>query len=153
MAPRILVIEDNSANLELVRYLLTHSGYTVLAAQDGAQGVAMARQERPELVICDLQLPNLDGYQVLAQLRGVLAAVQSTEMSEEHQNDRPVAPEITEPVRRSGVVDQRRLGERSEIHTGEPIGASHSCVSTTSPVADRRGNAYGLCNAYGKLRF
>ncbi len=70
MAPRILVIEDNSANLELVRYLLTHSGYTVLAAQDGAQGVAMARQERPELVICDLQLPNLDGYQVLAQLRG-----------------------------------------------------------------------------------
>jgi len=52
----------------------------------------------------------------LAQLRGMLAAVQSTEMSEEHQHDRPVAPEITDPVWLSGGVDQRRLGERSEIH-------------------------------------
>ena len=69
MAARILVIEDNAANLELVRYLLTCSGHTVLMASDGAQGVAVARQERPDLVICDLQMPMLDGYEVLAQLR------------------------------------------------------------------------------------
>lgn len=70
MAARILVIEDNAANLELVRYLLTYSGYTVLPASDGAQGLALARQERPDLIICDLQMPELDGYQVLEQLRG-----------------------------------------------------------------------------------
>ncbi|MEO8806247.1 MAG: response regulator [Burkholderiaceae bacterium] len=70
MAARILVIEDNAANLELVRYLLTFSGYTVLSAPDGAQGVALAREERPDLIICDLQMPKLDGYQVLEQLRG-----------------------------------------------------------------------------------
>lgn len=70
MAARILVIEDNAANLELVRYLLTFNGHSVLVARDGAQGVALARQERPDLVICDLQMPVLDGYQVLAQLRG-----------------------------------------------------------------------------------
>ena len=69
MAARILIIEDNAANLELVRYLLAHSGYTVLMARDGAQGVALARQERPDLIVCDLQMPVLDGYQVLAQLR------------------------------------------------------------------------------------
>ena len=69
MAARILVIEDNAANLELVRYLLTFSGYTVLTARDGAQGAALAAQERPDLIICDLQMPVLDGYQVLAQLR------------------------------------------------------------------------------------
>jgi two-component system, cell cycle response regulator DivK len=69
MAARILVIEDNPANLELVRYLLAYSGYTVLEARNGAQGVALARQEGPDLIICDLQLPLLDGYQVLAQLR------------------------------------------------------------------------------------
>jgi len=70
MTARILVIEDNAANLELVRYLLTYSGYTVLPASDGAQGLALARQERPDLIICDLQMPELDGYQVLEQLRG-----------------------------------------------------------------------------------
>jgi CheY-like chemotaxis protein len=69
MVARILVIEDNAANMELVRYLLTCSGYTVLTARDGRQGLATVLQERPDLVICDLQMPVLDGYQVLAQLR------------------------------------------------------------------------------------
>src|SRR5207248_1793479 len=60
----------------------------------------------------------------LAQLRGMLAAVQSTEMSKEHQHDRPVAPEIAEAMRFSGTVDERRLGQNREIHTGEPIGTA-----------------------------
>lgn len=70
MAARILVIEDNAANLELVRYLVSFSGYAVLEARDGAQGVVMALQERPDLIICDLQMPVMDGYEVLARLRG-----------------------------------------------------------------------------------
>ena len=57
----------------------------------------------------------------LAQLRGMFTTVQSTEVSEEHQDNRPVVPEITEPVWFSGVVDQRCLGEDGEIHSGEPI--------------------------------
>ncbi len=69
MLARILVVEDNAANLELVRYLLAFSGYTVMEARDGLQGVEIALQERPDLIICDLQMPLLDGYQVLAQLR------------------------------------------------------------------------------------
>jgi two-component system cell cycle response regulator DivK len=69
MAARILVIEDNAANLELVRYLLASGGHTVLIARDGAQGFALARQEQPDLIVCDLQMPVLDGYQVLARLR------------------------------------------------------------------------------------
>jgi two-component system cell cycle response regulator DivK len=69
MAARILVIEDNVANLELVRYLLAFTGYTVSQASDGGQGIALACQERPDLILCDLQMPVVDGYQVLAQLR------------------------------------------------------------------------------------
>jgi len=69
MVARILVIEDNAANLELVRYLLAFTGYTVLEAHNGERGLAMAREERPDLIICDLQMPLLDGYGVLAQLR------------------------------------------------------------------------------------
>jgi hypothetical protein len=59
---------------------------------------------------------------VLAQLRGVLAAVQSTEVSKEHQHDRPVAPKISEAMPFSGPVDERRLGQKREIHAVEPIG-------------------------------
>ena len=69
MLARILVIEDNSANMELVRYLLAFNGYTVLQACDGAHGLEMAVRDRPDLIICDLQMPLLDGYQLLARLR------------------------------------------------------------------------------------
>jgi hypothetical protein len=65
----------------------------------------------------------------------MLAAVQSTEMSEEHQHDRPVAPEITQPVWFSGAVDERRLGERGEIHTGEPIYSSpRALIGRAMPI-------------------
>jgi two-component system cell cycle response regulator DivK len=69
MTTRIAIIEDNVANLELVRYLLAHSGYEMMMARDGSQGMALIVKERPHLVICDLQMPGMDGYQVLAQLR------------------------------------------------------------------------------------
>ncbi|MBA5686634.1 response regulator [Rugamonas apoptosis] len=69
MAASILVIEDNPANMNLMVYLLEAYGYRVLSAWDGEQGVAAARRERPDLVLCDLRLPRLDGYGVLRQLK------------------------------------------------------------------------------------
>lgn len=69
MLARILVVEDNTANMELVCYLLAFNGYTVLQARDGAQGLEMAVRHRPDLIVCDLQMPLLDGYQVLSRLR------------------------------------------------------------------------------------
>jgi CheY-like chemotaxis protein len=75
MLARILIVEDNAANLELVRYLLSYHGYTLLLARDGPQGVALALQEKPDLILCDLQMPGYDGYQVLRELRGKLSTV------------------------------------------------------------------------------
>jgi len=69
MSARILVIEDNVANMELAEYLLKTAGYTCLAATDGAQGLQAVRRERPDLIVCDLQMPILDGYAVLRELR------------------------------------------------------------------------------------
>jgi CheY-like chemotaxis protein len=66
---RILIIEDNPTNLDLMVYLLNAFGYVALTATDGERGVAAARSERPELIVCDVQLPKLDGYGVVAQLR------------------------------------------------------------------------------------
>jgi two-component system cell cycle response regulator len=66
---RILVIEDNAANLELMTYLLKAFGHSVLTAGDGSGGLEAARRESPELIICDIQLPGMDGYEVARQLK------------------------------------------------------------------------------------
>ncbi len=69
MSARILVIEDNAANLELMRYLLHAFGHEPLAAQDGAGGLARAGAEAPALILCDVQMPGMDGYAVLRAIR------------------------------------------------------------------------------------
>jgi two-component system cell cycle response regulator len=67
---RILIVEDNPANLELMRYLLQAFGHIVSAATDGEQGEALARDQAPDLVLCDLQLPGIDGFEVARRLKG-----------------------------------------------------------------------------------
>ena len=67
---RILIIEDNPANIELMSFLLSAYGHTPLSAADGPRGVAAARSERPELIACDVNLPGMDGFAVLAELKG-----------------------------------------------------------------------------------
>jgi len=69
VSARILVIEDNATNMELMVYLLRAFGYTPLSASDGEAGVAAARRELPDLIICDVHLPKLDGYGVVAALK------------------------------------------------------------------------------------
>jgi two-component system, cell cycle response regulator DivK len=66
---RILVIEDNPANLELARYVLEASGNTVFAAPDGESGLGLALAEPPDLVICDLQLPGIDGIELAKRMK------------------------------------------------------------------------------------
>jgi CheY-like chemotaxis protein len=69
MPALILIVEDNEANLNLVRYLLQHRGYRIVTAVDGNAGVAMAQAHHPDLILCDLQMPGLDGFGVLRTLR------------------------------------------------------------------------------------
>lgn len=69
MSARILIIEDNPANMELMTYLLQAFGHTVLPVYNGEEGVETARRELPDLIICDVHLPRMDGYGVLEQLK------------------------------------------------------------------------------------
>jgi two-component system cell cycle response regulator len=66
---RVLVIEDNPASLDLMVYLLKAFGHTPLSARDGLEGIAAAARERPELILCDIQLPGADGVEVCRQLK------------------------------------------------------------------------------------
>ncbi|HVQ92335.1 MAG TPA: response regulator [Mycobacteriales bacterium] len=70
MGARILVVEDNQQNLELMSYLLTAYGHAVTTTARGEEAVPLARQDRPDLVVMDIQLVGgIDGYQALAELR------------------------------------------------------------------------------------
>lgn len=69
MATRILIIEDNEANLELMSYLLRAFGHDVISACDGQDGLALVRKERPDLVLCDIQLPRLGGMEIARFIR------------------------------------------------------------------------------------
>ena len=66
---RILVVEDNPKNMKLVRDVLEFSGYEVIEATTGEEGVRLAQAERPHLILMDLQLPGIDGAEALRRIR------------------------------------------------------------------------------------
>jgi CheY-like chemotaxis protein len=70
MKTRILLIEDNPRNRYLVTFLLQHRGYDVIEAGTGPEGLALAVEARPALILLDIQLPGMDGYAVARALRG-----------------------------------------------------------------------------------
>jgi two-component system cell cycle response regulator DivK len=67
--PTVLVVEDNPANMTLATFLLKSAGYSVLSATDAEAGLALARAERPDLVLMDIQLPGMDGLEACAILK------------------------------------------------------------------------------------
>jgi signal transduction histidine kinase len=69
--PTILYIEDNADNQRLVQRILEARGYDVLLAKDGPDGIAQARESRPILILVDLHIPGLDGYETTTRLRGL----------------------------------------------------------------------------------
>ena len=72
MPARILIIEDNAENLELMRYLLSAHGHDVLVARDGRSGVSTAATSSPDLILCDIQMPEMDGYEVAQALKSTV---------------------------------------------------------------------------------
>jgi two-component system cell cycle response regulator DivK len=66
---RILLVEDNAANMTLATFLLQSAGYEVISATDAETAVGLARTQRPALILMDIQLPGMDGLQATAQLR------------------------------------------------------------------------------------
>ena len=90
MSHLILIVEDNDKNLKLARDLLERTGYRVLAVGTGEEGVRLAKEHRPDLVLMDVQLPGMDGFAALRALRDdpatrdlVVAAFTASVMTED----------------------------------------------------------------------
>jgi two-component system cell cycle response regulator DivK len=69
MSNRILVVEDTEDNRRIMRDLLTGAGYALMEANDGPAGWAMAASQRPDLILMDIQLPVMDGYEVTRRIK------------------------------------------------------------------------------------
>jgi DNA-binding response OmpR family regulator len=69
MNEKILVVEDDPISLRLIQYTLQHEGYQVLSAPNGLDGMRKVREEEPDLVILDVMLPGIDGFEICHRLR------------------------------------------------------------------------------------
>jgi CheY-like chemotaxis protein len=88
----ILIVEDNDKNRKLVRDVLTFKGYEVIETETGEEGVRLAQERRPTLVLMDIRLPGIDGVEVLRRLRAEettraipVMAMTASVMSEDRQ--------------------------------------------------------------------
>jgi len=71
MTKRILIIEDQEDNRAIMRDLLTVAGFELIEAVNGEEGVKLAQSERPDLILMDIQLPLIDGYEATRQIRAI----------------------------------------------------------------------------------
>lgn len=69
MNRKLLIVEDDASALRLIEYALLQEGYEVIVATNGLQGLKKAQNEKPDLVILDLMLPGLDGFEICSRLR------------------------------------------------------------------------------------
>ncbi|MGZ4639975.1 MAG: response regulator [Actinomycetes bacterium] len=114
---RILVVEDNDLNLKLVRDVLQFAGFEVIEARTGEQGVALAHETAPDLVLMDLQLPGIDGTEALRLLRESpvthdlpVVAVTASVMKEDHERTRVAGFDgyVAKPLSVRSLPDQVR---------------------------------------------
>ena len=69
MSSKILIVEDQDDSANMLMILLTREGYTTICAQDGRQGYELAMKEKPDLVLTDIEMPDVDGVELIRMLR------------------------------------------------------------------------------------
>jgi CheY-like chemotaxis protein len=140
---RILVVEDNDDGREVLRLLLELSGYEVEVAADGVEGVRKAVQGHPDVVLSDIGLPRLDGYQMARQMRrqlgGDLFLISQTSYSQ--PEDRRRALEAGFDVHLVKPVDPHELF--AWLHEAENCARLHSVPRQPGPANGSGDNAGG----------
>ena len=108
MTKRILMVEDSEDNRQIIRDLMESVGYDLIEAEDGAAGVAMATEHRPDLILMDIQLPVMDGYEACRRIKAdpelrhiPIIAVTSYALSGDEAKTRAAGCDgyVTKPIR------------------------------------------------------
>jgi two-component system cell cycle response regulator len=145
MTARILVIEDNPANLDLMCYLLEAYGHRTYTAEDGAEGIAVARRERPDLILCDVQMPVVDGYEVARRIKAEpglrtipLVAVTALAMVGDREKVLSAGFDgyVAKPIDPETFVARTQVYLRPEQHKHDPLpaAAAHPAAVTRPPA-------------------
>jgi two-component system cell cycle response regulator len=146
MGARILVIEDNAANIELMVYLLEASGHVTSPAQDGEEGLRVATQQRPDLVVCDIRMPRMNGYEFAqalkarADLRAIpLVAVSAFAMAGDREKALAAGFDgyLTKPIDPASFVAQLEEYLPPALRGMAPVPAAPSGI--TDAMAPPRG--------------
>ena len=119
-----LIIEDNDDNMELISFILKNESYDLIQAKSGEDGVDMALEHKPDVIILDIQLPGIDGYEVLKRIRASeidgsipVIAMTSYAMSGDRERllaagcngyiEKPISPEVVAKQIRA-IIEKRR---------------------------------------------
>lgn len=111
---RVLVIEDEASLRKVLSRMLSLEGFEVLTAENGARGIALARECFPDLIFCDLKMPDLDGYAVLSALRGdpqttkipvVFVTASASQPEQQLGLERGAAAYLTKPFQREEILE------------------------------------------------
>lgn len=111
---RILIIEDQEDLRRLFARMLTLEGYDIVTAEKGTVGIDLARQRQPDLVFCDLRMPELDGYGVLAALRAepgtaniplIFVTASADQSARDLGLERGAAAYLTKPFNREEILE------------------------------------------------
>ncbi len=69
MSKTILIVEDNENNMYLISFILKNKGYDIVQARSGEEGIELAKNTKPDMIIMDIQLPGIDGYETTRRIR------------------------------------------------------------------------------------
>ncbi|MFP4057199.1 MAG: PleD family two-component system response regulator [Candidatus Brocadiia bacterium] len=143
--PTILVIDDNRDALEILRSTLEEEGYRALAADTPTQGLQTARDERPDLVLLDIMMPEMSGFHVCEKLKAepacehipvVMLTARKAERDLSYARTVGAADFLTKPVRRSQLLAtiRKHLATAAPARASRQLGLRHLLAISTDPA-------------------
>ena len=127
----VLYIEDNDDNQRLVRRILEARGYTVMLASDGPAGIAHAREAHPDLILVDINIPGLNGYETTTRLRSM-----------EHLDHVPIVAVTADT--REGAREPRRMQIAGRL-AGDHQDFTHATAPSPPPAPDACARSPARC--------